>query len=67
MCIYKDCDWIVVFMYRKQDLESHERSGNEDSGDLSEEEEEEEEVRSAWSELSPSQWDGLSFVRTSSV
>lgn len=27
---------------RKQDLESHERSGNEDSGDLSEEEEEEE-------------------------
>ncbi|CAL8293852.1 unnamed protein product [Lota lota] len=28
----------------KQDLESHERSGNEDSGDLSEEEEEEEEA-----------------------
>ncbi|XP_042255757.1 pre-mRNA processing factor 4Bb isoform X1 [Thunnus maccoyii] len=28
----------------KQDLESHERSGNEDSGDMSEEEEEEEEV-----------------------
>ncbi|KAG7231233.1 hypothetical protein INR49_012064 [Caranx melampygus] len=28
---------------RKQDLESHERSGNEDSGDMSEEEEEEEE------------------------
>lgn len=27
---------------RKQDLESHERSGNEDSGDMSEEEEEEE-------------------------
>lgn len=26
----------------KQDLESHERSGNEDSGDVSEEEEEEE-------------------------
>lgn len=29
---------------RKQDLESHERSGNEDSGEMSEEEEEEEEV-----------------------
>lgn len=29
---------------RKQDLESHDKSGNEDSGDMSEEEEEEEEV-----------------------
>lgn len=27
---------------RKQDLESHDKSGNEDSGDMSEEEEEEE-------------------------
>lgn len=32
----------VVLSYRKQDLESHEPSGNEDSGDMSEEEEEEE-------------------------
>ncbi|XP_053198617.1 pre-mRNA processing factor 4Bb isoform X1 [Scomber japonicus] len=31
----------------KQDLESHERSGNEDSGEMSEEEEEEEEVGEA--------------------
>ncbi|XP_076617630.1 pre-mRNA processing factor 4Bb [Chaetodon auriga] len=31
----------------KQDLESHERSGNEDSGDMSEEEEEEEEEEEA--------------------
>lgn len=34
---------IFPFVNRKQDLESHERSGNEDSGDVSEEEEEEEE------------------------
>ena len=56
---------LCVLIYRKQDLESHERSGNEDSGDLSEEEEEEE-VRTAWSDLAPSQWDGLSFDRLSS-
>lgn len=35
---------IVLLSIRKQDLESQERSGNEDSGDMSEEEEEEEEV-----------------------
>ena len=66
--MYRGCEWIVVvvFMYRKQELESHERSGNEDSGDLSEEEEEEE-VRTAWSGRSPSQWEGLSFVHTSSI
>lgn len=34
----------TFFSNRKEDLESHERSENEDSGDLSEEEEEEEEV-----------------------
>lgn len=33
---------IYVFLNRKQDLESQDRSGNEDSGDMSEEEEEEE-------------------------
>lgn len=33
--------FICIFLNRKQDLESHERSGNEDSGDISEEEEEE--------------------------
>lgn len=33
----------VVSFNRKQDLEIHQKSGNEDSGDMSEEEEEEEE------------------------
>lgn len=33
---------VYVFLNRKQDLESQDRSGNEDSGDMSEEEEEEE-------------------------
>lgn len=33
---------MYVFLNRKQDLESQDRSGNEDSGDMSEEEEEEE-------------------------
>lgn len=32
-----------VLSNRKQDLESHNKSGNEDSGEMSEEEEEEEE------------------------
>lgn len=36
------CD--CSLLNRKQDLEIHDRSGNEDSGDVSEEEEEEEEV-----------------------
>lgn len=31
-----------IFPNRKQDLENQDRSGNEDSGDMSEEEEEEE-------------------------
>lgn len=38
----KLCKKIYVFPNRKQDLESQDRSGNEDSGDMSEEEEEEE-------------------------
>ncbi|KAG8009575.1 Serine/threonine-protein kinase PRP4-like protein [Nibea albiflora] len=38
---------VVLSRNRKQDLESHERSGNEDSGDMSEEEEEEEEEEAA--------------------
>lgn len=41
--VFLKCFKIFPFVNRKQDLESHERSGNEDSGDVSEEEEEEEE------------------------
>lgn len=33
---------MYVFLNRKQDLENQDRSGNEESGDISEEEEEEE-------------------------
>lgn len=33
---------VLLKQNRKQDLESHNKSGNEDSGDMSEEEEEEE-------------------------
>lgn len=43
--------WVLNlnFLYRKQDLESQDRSGNEDSGDMSEEEEEEEVGDDCWS------------------
>lgn len=41
--------YIYIFFNRKQDLESQDRSGNEDSGDMTEEEEEEEVGDDCWS------------------